>query len=65
MRLMSNEHDGKNVDFMPDDSPGTWQSGTVEGEVRDWSDISGDHQTADVRDDHGDLHEDVTITKPD
>lgn len=55
---------GKPVDFMPDETPGSWEKGTIESEPEEWRGIDGTHQTADVRDSDGVLHEDVTITKP-
>ena len=48
------------TDYMPEDSPGEWESGTLESEVTHHSALC-DYDTADVRDSSGTLHKDVTV----
>jgi hypothetical protein len=50
------------VKFMPSDSPGEWKEGERES-PRETHRDPFERQTADVRDDNGDLHKNVTITR--
>ena len=52
------------VKYMPEDKPGQWKEGTLErGTVEEHPSLVS-YTTADVRDEEGKLHEQVTIIDP-
>jgi hypothetical protein len=53
-----------NTSYKRDDSPNTWEDdGKIEGPITHHSGLC-DYDTANVRDSHGDLHENVTVIDP-